>query len=355
MWARVRTSRSRSTRIDLPGEQRPEPAKPQPAPAASPIEAEERLNGDPITTAPSDAEAVAAEQPVAGRAHEAAANAAAVSQPAKAPREIIYRHRFATRLTHWINALCIAILVMSGLQIFNAHPRLYWGEAGVYGDPAAFEIGAYDGEGGLQGVVRVGDLEFDTTGVFGVSGGADGRTAVRAFPSWTTIPSYRDLATGRRWHLFFAWLFVINMFAYFAFSLANGHFRRDLLPARAELRPGHVLHEIAAHARLRFATGEAAKRYNVLQKISYLAIIFIILPIMILTGLSMSPGLNAAAPWLSDLFGGRQSARTLHFIAASAIVLFVVIHVAMVLLAGPWNEVRSMITGRYVVPPERKS
>lgn len=340
-------------------EQRPEPAKPRPAPAASPG-AEERLNGnqpiDPITAALSDSDAAAAESPpVAGGAHEAVASAAAVNRPAKTAREFIYRHRLATRLTHWINALCIAILVMSGLQIFNAHPRLYWGEAGVYGDPAAFEIGAYDGEGGLQGVVRIGDLEFDTTGVFGVSGGASGRATVRAFPSWATIPSYRDLATGRGWHLFFAWLFVINMFAYFAFSLANGHFRRDLVPTRAELRPGHVLHEIAAHARLRFAKGEAAKRYNILQKVSYLLIIVVLLPTMVLTGLSMSPGLNAAAPWLSDLFGGRQSARTFHFIAASAIVLFVVIHLAMVLLAGPWNEVRSMITGRYIVPPERRS
>lgn len=343
----------------MPDEQRPEPAKAQPAPAASPVEAQERLNGiqpmDPITAALSDSDAVAAESPVAGGAHEAVANAAAVGRPAKTPREIIYRHRLATRLTHWVNAVCVAILLMSGLQIFNAHPRLYWGEAGVYGDPAAFEIGAYDGDNGPRGIVRVGDLEFDTTGVFGVSGGAYGRATVRAFPSWATIPSYRDLATGRRWHLFFAWLFVINMFAYFAFSLANGHFRRDLVPTRAELRPAHVLHEIAAHARLRFATGEAAKRYNVLQKISYLLIIFVLLPTMVLTGLSMSPGLNAAAPWLSDLFGGRQSARTLHFIAASAIVLFVVIHFAMVLLAGPWNEVRSMITGRYAIPPERKT
>jgi thiosulfate reductase cytochrome b subunit len=307
-----------------------------------------------MTATLSDSDAVAAQSPVAGRASGAVANGAAVSQPAKTPREILYRHRLATRVTHWINALCVAILVMSGLQIFNAHPRLYWGEVGAYGDPAAFEIGAYDGEDGLRGVVRIGDLEFDTTGVFGVSNGAYGRAAVQAFPSWATIPSYRDLATGRRWHLFFAWLFAINMCVYFAFSIANGHFRRDLLPARGELRPRHVLIEIVAHARLRFAKGEAAKRYNVLQKISYLAIILIVLPAMVLTGLSMSPGFNAAAPWLSDLLGGRQSARALHFVAASLVVLFVVIHLAMVLLAGPWNGVRSMVTGRYAVPAERK-
>lgn len=278
------------------------------------------------------------------------------SAPAARPaREIFYRHRLSTRVAHWINALCVAILLMSGLQIFNAHPRLYWGHAGSYEDRAAFEIGAYDEERGLRGVARFGDFEIDTTGVLGVSTGARGREAVQAFPSWATIPSYRDLATGRRWHFFFAWLFVINGLIFLAFSAANGHFRRDLLPTGAELRPRHLLHKIVDHVRLRFPKGEAAKRYNVLQKLAYLAIIVAILPMMLLTGLGMSPGFNAAAPWLLDLFGGRQSARMLHFIVAALTLVFVVVHLAMVLLAGPWNEVRSMITGRYAVPPEFKS
>lgn len=276
-------------------------------------------------------------------------------RPPKAPpREVIYRHTLSTRLTHWINAICVVILLMSGLQIFNAHPRLYWGQAGVYGDPAALEIGAYDDEGGLRGVARIGSIEVDTTGVLGVSAGAYGRQTVQAFPSWATIPSYRDLATGRRWHLFFAWLLVVNLLAYFALSFANGHFRRDLIPTRAEIRPRHILSQIVDHARLRSAKGDAAKRYNVLQKLSYIGIVFIVLPTIVLTGLSMSPGLNAGAPWLPELFGGRQSARSVHFIAAAIMVFFVAIHLAMVLLAGPWNEVRSMITGRYAVPRERK-
>ena len=304
-----------------------------------------------------DSDRLTVEAPVANGAKRAAVSDGVDDRaPKQAPaREIIYRHRLPTRLAHWINVGCVAVLMMSGLQIFNAHPRLYWGEAGAYEDPAAFEIGAYDDDGVFRGVVRIGDFELDTTGVLGVSTEASARSSVRAFPSWATIPSYRDLATGRRWHFFFAWLFVINLVAFFAFSLANGHIRRDLLPTRAELSPRHVLREIIEHVRLRFAKGEAAKRYNILQKFSYLAIIFVILPTMVLTGLSMSPGINAAAPWLSDVFGGRQSARTFHFIAATIILLFVVIHVAMVLLAGPWNEVRSMITGRYVVPPERES
>ena len=271
-------------------------------------------------------------------------------------RELFYRHRLPTRITHWINALCVAVLLMSGLQIFNAHPRLYWGQYGAHDDAAALEIGVYADEGGrLRGTVRLGEIEFGTTGVLGVSGGAFGRPVVQAFPSWATIPSNRDLATGRRWHFAFAWLLVANGLLFLAFSLANGHLRRDLVPTRGELRPRHILHDIAQHARLRFPRGETAKRYNILQKLSYLGILFAVLPAIVLTGLTMSPGFNTIAPWMLDLFGGRQSARTLHFIAAAPLLLFILVHLAMVLLAGPWNEVRSMITGRYAVPPETEA
>ncbi len=131
----------------------------------------------------------------------------------------------------------------------------------------------------------------------------------------------------------------------------TGHFRRNLLPTRRELRPGHIVRDFWNHARLKFPKGEAAKRYNVLQKAAYLGVV-LLLATLVLTGLTMSPGINAAVPGLLDLFGGRQSARTLHFISASLTVAFVVVHLAMVFLAGPINEIRSMITGRYVVPPE---
>ena len=283
------------------------------------------------------------------------ANLGDVAAPSAPAVELFYRHRLSTRLTHWINALCVTILLMSGLQIFNAHPRLYWGKAGAHGSVAAVEIGAYTGSNGLQGIARIGSIEVDTTGVLGVSTGVYGRPTVQAFPSWATIPSYRDLATGRRWHFAFAWLFVLNGLLYFAFSVANGHLRRDLAPTRDELRLRHILRDIIEHARLNFPTGEAAKRYNILQKLSYLGTMFAVLPMIVATGLTMSPGFNALAPWLLDLFGGRQSARTLHFIAAALLLLFVVVHLAMVLLAGPWNEVRSMITGRYAAPPETEA
>jgi len=136
-------------------------------------------------------------------------------------------------------------------------------------------------------------------------------------------------------------------------SVVSGHLRRDLFPSLAELSPRNVAKNIWSHLRLRHPTGEAALRYNVLQKISYVAIIFILIPMIALTGWAMSPGLNAAASWLPDLFGGRQSARLLHFVAANLLVLFVVVHLLALLSVGVWNELRAMITGHYVVPEER--
>ena len=149
----------------------------------------------------------------------------------------------------------------------------------------------------------------------------------------------------------FAWLFALNGLVYLSAGLIGGHVRRDLLPARDQLTPRHLAREIADHARLRFP---ASRRYNVLQKLTYLAVIFVLLPMMVLTGLSMSPGMNAGFPWLPELFGGRQSARTLHFISASLIVLFVLVHLAMVLASGPLNSLRAMITGKYAVAEDAR-
>jgi thiosulfate reductase cytochrome b subunit len=136
-------------------------------------------------------------------------------------------------------------------------------------------------------------------------------------------------------------------------SLINRHAQRDLAPNQDEIRPSHIWHDIREHARLRFPTGDAALRYNILQKFSYIAVIFILLPLMVLTGLAMSPAMDAAWPWLLDLTGGRQSARSIHFICAMALLAFIVVHLVMVVLAGPINEIGSMITGRFRVPPDR--
>jgi thiosulfate reductase cytochrome b subunit len=269
-------------------------------------------------------------------------------------RVLIRRHSLTVRLSHWLNVLCMTVLLFSGLQIFNAHPSLYWGQYGADNDPSVLSMEAAEEGDGIRGVTRIGGLSFDTTGVLGVSN-VDGEATARGFPSWITLPSYQDLATGRRWHFFFAWLFVINGVIYMAYGFIARHFRRDLLPARDELTPGNLRHEIVDHARLRFPKGEKARRYNALQKLTYLLVIFLLLPVMIATGLTMSPGFNAFAPWLLDLFGGRQSARTLHFITASALVAFVVVHVVMVLLSGVFNNMRSMITGRYAIEIEDRT
>lgn len=283
---------------------------------------------------------------------EIAAEAAeAPPSPGRRPKEVIYRHKLTTRLTHWVNVLCFTILLMSGLQILNAHPALYWGQFGANEDHAFIQFYASRDGDDLIGHTRVGSLTVTTTGLFGASAGNNADLTVRAMPSWATLPSIRDLATGRRWHFFFAWIFVINGLFYVGASLVTGHFWRNLVPERRELEPRHILLDIWNHARLKFPKGEEAKRYNVLQKGAYLGVV-VLLVAMVLTGLTMSPGVNAAVPGLLDLFGGRQSARTLHFISASLTIAFVVVHLAMVFLAGPINEIRSMITGRYVVPPE---
>lgn len=267
-----------------------------------------------------------------------------MAEPAKV---LVYRHKGVTRLTHWINVLAVSLLLMSGLQIFNAHPALYWGEKSHFAEPWVSMTAQQRGDR-VVGVTKIGSLKIETTGLFGYSG-KPGMEDARGFPSWATIPSFRDLADGRRWHFFFAWLFVINGIVYWVMSLINGHARKDLVPTRSDLAPRNIWHEIVIHARLRFPKGEEARHYNVLQKGSYLVAAALLLPVMVGTGLTMSPGFDAAAPWLLDLFGGRQSARTIHFISAGLIVVFIIVHVIMVVVSGTWNNMRSMITGRYAI------
>jgi thiosulfate reductase cytochrome b subunit len=267
--------------------------------------------------------------------------------------EVIRRHSLAVRLTHWVNVVCLALLLMSGLAIFNAHPLLYWGHTGYRGMPFVFGIGAKNEDGRAVGITRIANVDFDTTGVLGVSYDGNGRAMGRAFPPWLTLPSNASLALARDWHFLLAWLFVINGAVYLGFGLVSGHVRRDLLPDAKELRPRHIARVTLGHLRLRFPRGEEDRRYNVLQKLAYLAVVFGLLPVMVLSGLTMSPAVTAAAPFLFDLFGGRQSARTIHFITANLLVLFVLVHIILVLLSGAFNRLRAMVTGRYVIRPER--
>ena len=266
------------------------------------------------------------------------------------PGDVVKRHRLSTRLWHWTNVVAFFVMLMSGLMIFNAHPRLYWGSYGANFDEPWLIIDDEDG----RGFVQVGSTQVTTTGVLGVYTDNEGVERTRAFPWWATIPSNYSLADGRRWHLAFAWILSFSLLAYIVASLINRHFQRDFKFRREELAPRHIWQDIKEHARLRFPTGAAALDYNVLQKLSYAVVLFIFLPGIILTGLTMSPGFNATAPFLLDLFGGRQSARSLHFIFAFLLVGFFLVHIAMVVAAGPINEIRSMVSGRFKVPGKRK-
>jgi thiosulfate reductase cytochrome b subunit len=237
--------------------------------------------------------------------------------PPPSPRRIAYRHRLTTRLWHWQKALTDYDMLLSGLMIFNAHPHLYWGQYGANFDHPWLSF---------QG---------------------------RPIPGWATIPSTYNLAAARRWHLAFAWLLVVPLILFLVTSFLNRHAQRDLAPTHDEVKPSHIWHDIRQHARLRFPTGDAALRYNILQKLSYVSVVFVLLPLMVLTGLAMSPAMDAAWPWLLDLFGGRQSARSIHFICAALLLAFILVHLVMVVLAGPINEIGSMISGRFRVPPDR--
>lgn len=226
-------------------------------------------------------------------------------------RRLVPRHSVTVRLTHWLHVLCFTLLLASGLQILNAHPRFYLGQAGADHDVAVFEV--------------------------------------PAMPGWATLPSYHDLGAGRRVHFSVAWLLVINGLVYLGHGVWRAHVRRDLLPSGGELSRRYLWQEIKDHARFRFPKGEAARRYNALQKLTYLVVIFGLVPLMVVTGLTLSPGLNAAMPWLPDLLGGRATARTLHFLTACSLVGFVVVHLVMVVASGAWNNLRSMVTGRYAI------
>jgi len=233
------------------------------------------------------------------------------------PAGTIYRHRLATRIWHWVNAVTIFVMIGSGIGILNAHPRLYWGQYGANFDHAWLDLRP------VSGILRSG---------------------------WLTIPAGYNLAISRRWHLLFALILAFGLLAFMIASLLNRHFQRDFRVRAKEVGPRHLWADLRAHLRFDFHNPDDPAAYNTLQKLAYVATIFVLIPAMVFTGLAMSPGMDAAWPWLLDVVGGRQSARSIHFIAASGIVLFVIVHLALVILAGPVDEVRSMITGRWRLP-----
>jgi thiosulfate reductase cytochrome b subunit len=182
----------------------------------------------------------------------------------------VYRHNRVTRFTHWINAIALMILFMSGLMIFNAHPHLYWGSTSEP-EKAFFSIGATQEDGDLRGYVRLYGQQLDTTGFLGVQQGALGPTS-RAFPNWLTVPGYYSLASGRRWHFFFGWLFALNGLLYVVYNLAVGHMRKFFFTLKDAAK---VPAMIAYYLHLKKHSPQEGE-YNPLQKIAYTSV-FVIL------------------------------------------------------------------------------
>lgn len=258
-----------------------------------------------------------------------------------------YKHRLPVRLSHWLNVICFFILLGSGLNIFNAHPKLYWGQISTFETPAFALRAKYGAHKDLVGYVQIGKQEFTTTGVLGVSNNQMGNPIAVGFPGWSTLPSERNLADARLWHFFFAWIFVINGLLFFLWAWRSKHYSRDLQPTNSDWRG--IFKSIWDHLHFKHPDGAAAVRYNILQKLAYLSVIYICLPGLVLMGLCMSPHMGSVLGWLIDFVGGRQSARTLHFIFAFLMVAFIGIHIFMVLVSGPINQIRSMITGRFKI------
>ena len=255
--------------------------------------------------------------------------------------KLVYRHNRITRTTHWINVLALVILVMSGFQIFNAHPHLYWGSTSEP-DLAFLSIAAASDGGEVRGFFRIYGWQFNTTGVLGVQHTEMG-PAARAFPSWLTVPGYFWLAGGRRWHFFFAWIFALNGLLYVVYNIANGHLRKFLFTAKDVAGvPAMVLY----YLRIRKESPQQGD-YNPLQKLAYTGVFLVLTPLIMTSGMAMSPQLDTAFHWLPAMFGGRQSARSIHFILTFLFVGFTFGHVFMVLATGVLNNMRSMVSGWY--------
>jgi len=231
-----------------------------------------------------------------------------VAEPTKTPR-----HALFVRVTHWLTAVAFFALLLSGLEVVLSHPRFYWGEVG----------------------------NVNTTPLF----------SIPVPSSRATVPTGYEfvLADANGWsrylHFEAAWLLLFTGLVYVVVGLKRGHFRRNLVPSRTDLSWRSLRASMVEHARLAASAFADASSYNALQRLSYLVIVFLLVPLMIWTGLAMAPAFNAVCPWLVDVLGGRQSARTLHFLATIALVGFTIVHVGMIVLAGFRARVTAMMTG----------
>jgi thiosulfate reductase cytochrome b subunit len=230
-----------------------------------------------------------------------------------APAKARPRHSAVVRATHWITTLCFLALLVSGVEILISHPRFYWGETG----------------------------NVLTTPLFKLPIPASRATVPTGYGY--VLPDQNGWS--RYLHFQSAWVTVLTGLLYVAFALFQGHFRRNLLPARADLSWRALSTVIARHLRLRPASEEEAWSYNALQRLTYLLVILVLFPLVIWTGLAMSPAIASVFPAAVAVWGGQQSARTVHFFVSVLLVLFLLVHVAMVCLTGFRNRMRAMITG----------
>lgn len=255
------------------------------------------------------------------------------------------RFPLATRILHWVAAISVFFLLWSGMMVFNIHPRLYWGDVGYFGAPAVAEL-VGDTTTEPPGIeLRIGSFSTDVTGLMGR---INRQPYIRIFG----YPEGFAFGENRALHFTAGWAFVLAWLYYLYHLIESGRLRENWLPRAHELRPRHIGQDILNHLKFRRAKGEEARHYNILQKLTYLVVMFVLIPLIILTGLTMSNSVTTAWPFLFDLFGGRQSARTLHFIFMSLLMLFVLVHVVQVFIAGFVNHFRSMITGRFKLSEE---
>ena len=229
------------------------------------------------------------------------------------------RHAAFVRVTHWITTICFFALLISGGEIVISHPRFYWGETGNVLTSPLFQIPIP----ASRNLVRTG---------YGY-----------------VLPDQNGWS--RYLHFEAAWALVLTGLVYAIWGLWTGHFRKNLFPARADRTWRVFLGVMANHIRLK--RPPEAFSYNVVQRTSYLIVILVLFPFVIWTGLALSPAFDSAVPWAVNLLGGRQSARTLHFFVSAFLLLFLIVHVGMVVLAGFTNRMRAMITGVATAPQQR--
>lgn len=267
-----------------------------------------------------------------------------MNETAPEPGKRIYRHSIAARASHWLWALALLVLVMSGLQIFNAAPYL---DASDKSNPArrVLAFDAHDSPQGPVGTTTIFGHTFTTTHILGYTDDGSGQQAARGFPGILTLPAAQDLADGRVWHFFFGWMLMLALAVFFIGGAIRGDLRELIL------RPSDlpkILPMQLYYMRLRKEPPPHGK-YNPLQKATYNIVLFVFLPLMILTGLALSPGIDAIANPLVSVLGGRQFARLWHFTLMSILILYFLGHMVLVFSTGPWNNIKSMITGWYTL------